>query len=106
MRKRRDIKFDKSDGKRVVEVCSEKKCPWRISGSINRSSTRVFVRAYQEEHNCTWQGKVSLLTILGLQISTLRNSINPNISATQLQQKLQRRNINVSKAICERTMLK
>ncbi|KAJ4867043.1 DBD_Tnp_Mut domain-containing protein [Raphanus sativus] len=95
VRKRRDIKFDKSDGKRVVAICSEKKCPWRISGSINSSSTRVVVRAYQEEHNCTWQGKVSLLTnsrIADIYIEEFR--INPNISATQLQQKLQRRNIN------------
>ena len=107
VRKRRDIKFDKSDGKRVVAICSEKKCLWRISGSINSSSTRVVVRAYQEEHNCTWQGKVSLLTnsrIADIYIEEFR--INPNISAIQLQQKLQRRNINVSETICERTRLK
>ena len=62
VKKRRDIKYEKSDSKRVVAICSEKKCPWRISASINSSSNRVGIRALNDEHNCTWQGKVSLLT--------------------------------------------
>ncbi|CAH2046652.1 unnamed protein product [Thlaspi arvense] len=58
-RKRRDLSYHKSDSKRVVVICSDKKCPWRISASINSSSIRVVVRAFNNEHNCTWQGEAA-----------------------------------------------
>ncbi|XP_010421281.1 PREDICTED: uncharacterized protein LOC104706764 [Camelina sativa] len=107
VKKRRDIKYEKSDGKRVVAICSGKKCPWRISATINSSSNRVVIRSLNDEHNCTWQGVVSLLTnsrIADLYIEEFR--LNPEFSANQLQQKLLRRNINVPWTICERTRLK
>ncbi|CAE6173213.1 unnamed protein product [Arabidopsis arenosa] len=107
VKKRRDIKYEKSDSKRVVAICSGKKCPWRISATINSTCNRVVIRSLQEEHNCTWQGKVSLLTnsrIADLYIEEFR--LNPDFSAEQLQQKLLRRNINVPWTICERTRLK
>lgn len=53
------------------------------------------------------RGKVYFLTnskIIDIYIEEFR--INLNISTTQLQQKLQMRNINVPETICERTRLK
>ncbi|CAH2078993.1 unnamed protein product [Thlaspi arvense] len=59
VRKRRALKYEKSDSKRVVVICSDKACPWRISAFINSSSIRVVVRAFNDEHDCTWQGKAA-----------------------------------------------
>ncbi|CAD5318392.1 unnamed protein product [Arabidopsis thaliana] len=61
VKKRRDIKYDKSDSKRVVAICSAKKCPWRISASINTSSSIVVIRALNDEHDCTWQAVKDVL---------------------------------------------
>jgi len=94
VKKRRDIKYDKSDSKRVVAICSAKNCPWRISASINTSSSIVVIRALNDEYDCTWQGKVSLLSnarIADLYLEEFR--LNPDFSSTQLQNKLLRRNI-------------
>ncbi|CAH2047385.1 unnamed protein product [Thlaspi arvense] len=88
VKKKKNIRYKKTDSKRVLAVCAQKDCPWRIYASINSSSPRVVV---------------SLLTnarIAELYIEELRE--NPNISGMQLQNKLLRRNINVPWTICER----
>ncbi|CAH2066087.1 unnamed protein product, partial [Thlaspi arvense] len=85
-----------SDRRRVTSICSNGKCPWRLYASINSFLTRVVIRSLQEEHNCTWQGKVSLLTnarIADIYIEEFR--LNPDISANQLQEKLLSTNINL-----------
>ncbi|CAH2046890.1 unnamed protein product, partial [Thlaspi arvense] len=101
------VKEDVKQNQGVLAVCAEKDCPWRIYASINSSSPRVVVRSLQEEQNCTWCGKVTLLTnarIAELYIEEFRES--PNISLVQLQNKLLKRNINVAWMICERTRLR
>ncbi|CAA7037861.1 unnamed protein product [Microthlaspi erraticum] len=75
VKKRRDIKYKKSEKSRVIAICSNGKCPWRICATINSSSPRVVVR------------------------------LNPNFSAQQLQEKLLARNINVPWSKCERSRL-
>ncbi|KAL1202345.1 hypothetical protein V5N11_031862 [Cardamine amara subsp. amara] len=107
VKKRKNIKYKKTDSTRALAICAENKCQWRIFASINSSSTRVFVRSLHDEHNCTWHGKVSLLTnarIAEMYIEEFRE--NPDISAGQLQAKLLKRNVNVSWTICERTRLR
>ncbi|KAL1204387.1 hypothetical protein V5N11_034642 [Cardamine amara subsp. amara] len=107
VKKRKNIKYKKTDSTRALAICAENKCQWRIFASINSSSTRVFVRSLHDEHNCTWHGKVSLLTnarIAEMYIEEFRE--NPDISAGHLQAKLLKQNVNVSWTICERTRLR
>ncbi|XP_024016322.1 uncharacterized protein LOC112089797 [Eutrema salsugineum] len=89
-KQKKDIKYHKSDSRRLTAVCCDRKCPWRLYASINSSSNRVVVRTFQEEHNCTWQ----------------EFRLNPEYSANQLQLKILARNINVTWTICERSRLR
>ncbi|CAH2046417.1 unnamed protein product [Thlaspi arvense] len=89
VKKRRDIRYKKSDRRHVTAICSDGKCPRRLYASINSSSTRVVIRSLQEEYNCTWQENVFLLTnarIADIYIEEFR--LNPDFSANQLQEKL------------------
>ncbi|CAH2070455.1 unnamed protein product, partial [Thlaspi arvense] len=100
------VKKRRGISKHVTTICSDGKCPWRMYASINHFSTQVVVRPLQEEHNCTWQGKASLLTnarIADIYIEDFR--LNPDFSAIQLQEKLLDRKINVTWTICERIRL-
>ena len=84
-----NIRFQKSESKKVAAVCVQDCCSWRIYASVNSRPANMVVRSYNCTHTCYPTGVVKLYSAPKIAADFLNEfRTNQNLSADQMMQRL------------------
>ena len=97
-----NIRFQKSESKKVAAACIQDCCSWRIYASVNSRSTNMVVRSYICTHTCYPTGVVKLYSAPKIASDFLNEfRTNKKLSADQMMQRLLIQGLRVPKSKCQ-----
>jgi hypothetical protein len=88
LKRGKDLSFVKNDKDKVIIVCKDEHCNYRVYGSKVRDEITFQIKTYNPNHTCTRAYKNSQITsrwIAERYMKTFRHDIEKPIIALQLQ---------------------
>lgn len=102
VKERLNLRFQRSERKKVAVECVGENCEWRLYASINSRSPNMVVRSYRGTHTCYPTGVVDMYTALKIAGDFLNEfRTNPNLKADQIMQRLALKGLRVPKTKCQ-----